>query len=58
MRTSKLVLDKANQVSEAYKVLKPYVKDEEYFAYINGLHQAVAILQAYEEAEQATKEAE
>lgn len=55
MRTSKLVLDKAHQVSEAYKVLKPYVKHEEYFAYINGLHEAVAILQAYEDT---TKEAE
>jgi hypothetical protein len=29
--------EKIEQVQSAYKVLKPYVKQEEYLAYLNGL---------------------
>lgn len=49
MRESKLLLDKAHKLSASYKLLKQFVKDEEYFAYIQGIHDCIAILQAYEE---------
>lgn len=46
-----LLLEKIGNLREAYVLLKPYVDNERYFAYITGVLDSLDMLQAYEESQ-------
>lgn len=46
-----LLLERTGKLREAYQLLKPYVDNERYFAYITGMLDSVGMLQAYEESQ-------
>lgn len=45
---TRLLLDKSHELQAAYKLLKPFVDDDRYHAYLCGLLDAIGVLQKAE----------